>query len=129
MVVHKELGYFERRRVLRSSNFLDLTPLRQFQHETAQNGTVVVLIPKFKGWLSSRILQPLVRHPYIRLSLDKPGSATWLLCDGRNNVKSICNKLEAHFGDQVRPVRDRVTTFISQLYKDNIITFREIIRE
>ncbi len=126
MAYHKETGFFERRRVFKNANFLKLTPLRQEQHETDNQGAVVVLIPKFRGWLSARLLQPLVRQPYIKLSLDELGSATWLLCNGNNTVEDICSKLKVRFGDQIHPAEDRVTTFLSRLYKDKIITFREI---
>lgn len=126
MARYKEKGYFERRRVFKNANFLKLTPLRQEQHETDSQGAVVVLIPKFRGWLSARLLQPMVKQPFIKLSLDELGSATWLLCNGKNSVEAICSELRDRFGDQVHPAEDRVTTFLSRLYKDKIITFKEI---
>lgn len=122
----RKLGYFKRRKILKNANFLDLRPLQLHAYETHEDGTVTLLIPKFSGWLSGRVLQPFVRHPYISLALDEHGSATWLLCDGKLTVKAICKRLRDGFGQQVEPAEDRVTTFLSHMYKDNIITFREV---
>lgn len=129
MKQYREAGYFEKRRLLKSANFLKLTPVRRHEFRVEEDGMVTVMVPKFSGWLSSKILQPFVRHPYIYLSLDEAGSATWHLCDGNRNVETICLALKQTLGEKVHPTEDRVTTFLSRLYKDKIITFREIIRQ
>lgn len=122
----RKLGYFKRRKILKNANFLDLRPMQLHAYQTGEDGTVTLLIPKFSGWLSSRVLQPIVRHPHISLSLDEHGSATWLLCDGNLTVKAICEELRKRFGEKIEPAEERVTTFLSHMYKDNIIIFREI---
>jgi hypothetical protein len=126
--MHKRLGYFRRTRILKHANFLELTPMQQHNYRMESDGTATILIPKFTGWLASRILQPRVKHKYITLALDELGTATWLLCDGHQSVKTICKALKAKFGDKIRPAEQRITTFLSQLYKDNIIIFKEIVQ-
>jgi hypothetical protein len=126
--MYQKRGYFERRRILREANYLDLTPLPQHPHELDEEGMVKVLVPRFTG-LFGRLLQARAPHPHIHVSLDELGSAVWQLCDGHNNVRSICDTLEARLGEKIHPARDRVTRFLSQLYKNNLIVFREIIKQ
>lgn len=125
--MHKSVGYFGRKKILRHSNFLDLTPMVQHRHERGSDGTVKVLVPKFTGRLLGRWLQNRVKHPHMTLSLDELGSATWLLCDGDHTVRQICQALKGSFGDKASQAEDRVTTFLSALYQKNLITFREVL--
>lgn len=127
--MYKKLGYFKRGRILKNANFLDLTPLPQHQHRMDENGLVNVLAPRFTSFITRKLLQPTAPSPHIILHLDELGSAVWLLCDGKNNVRTICSKLEKQFGQKIHPVNDRVTRFLSQLYQNNLIIFREIIKE
>lgn len=125
--MHKSVGYFRRKKILRQANFLDLKPMVQHPHETGPNGEVTVLVPKFSGRLLGRWLQRRVRHPYMTLSLDALGSATWMLCNGNHTVRQICQALKKDFGEQAAQAEDRVTTFLSALYQKKLITFREVL--
>ena len=99
----------------------------QHRHELEADGTVKVLVPKFTGRLLGRWLQKRVKHPYMALSLDELGSATWLRCDGNHTVRQICQALKGSFGEKASQAEDRVTTFLSALYQKNLITFREVL--
>jgi hypothetical protein len=127
--MYKKAGFFKRREVLKHANFLDLTPQPQHQHEMEEEGIVRVLIPRFQGKISSLLLQPRLKSPYIKLSLDELGSAVWLQCDGKQNVRTICSKLREQMGEKIEPAEDRITRFLSQLYNQDLIIFREIIKE
>jgi hypothetical protein len=127
--MHKRVGYFQQKRILRNANFLDLTPLVLHRHETNADGTINILVPKFTGPLLGRWLQKRVKHPWMSLSLDAHGTATWLLCDGRRTVREICRDMKSQFGEMVHPVEERVTTFLSQLYNKKLIIFREVMAE
>ncbi|MFO7978305.1 MAG: PqqD family protein [Bacteroidales bacterium] len=126
--MYKRIGYFKRRGILKNANFLDLTPLPQHPHQLDDQGLVQVLAPRFTSFLTKKFLQPKAPSPHIVLSLDENGSAVWLLCDGNHDVRTICNILEEQLGPKIHPVKDRVTRFLAQLYKDNLIIFREIIK-
>ncbi|MEE4176583.1 MAG: PqqD family protein [Bacteroides sp.] len=126
--MYEKIGYFKRREVLKHSNFLDLTPLPQHQHELEEEGTVRVLIPRFRGKLSGKLLQPRLKSPYIKLSLDELGSAVWLACDGQKNVRTICHEMREKLGEKIEPAEDRITRFLSQLYNQDLLIFREIIK-
>ena len=127
--MYKKLGYFERRKILKQANFLDLHPIAQHGHELEEEGTVRVLIPRFKGNILSKLMQSSKRSPFIKLSLDELGSATWLLMDGNNDVRTMCRILREQKGEKIEPAQERVTRFLSQLFQQNLIIFREIIKE
>lgn len=126
--MRKQISYFERKRVLKSANFLDLTPIHNFDYEKDNEGIITILIPRFTGFFGKRFLQPLLKYPFIKLTLDELGSATWLLIDTKNTVREICNQLADRFGERIHPVTDRVTRYISQLYMKQIIVFKETLK-
>lgn len=115
--------------MLKNANFLDLNPLARHRHEIQDDGMVKVLIPKFSGFPLGTFLQPRLKHPWMTISLDEHGTATWLLCNGNNQVRNICQSLRERFGKGIEPAEERVTTFLSQLYKQKLITFKEILTQ
>lgn len=126
--MHQQVGYFKRKKILKNANFLALTPVRKFDHKTDDNGIVTVLIPRFKDYLGKRLLQPRLKYPYITLELDELGSDTWLLSDGKKDVREICRILKEKYQEKIHPAEDRVTRFFSQLYMQKLITFNEILK-
>ena len=119
----------EKRRFLKKANFLDLTPVRIHPHEIRDDGLVTILMPRFKSVYLARMFQPKGKEPFIRIKLDKYGSAVWLFSDGTSTVGNICTKLTEHnpsLSSDPAETEARVTKFLSQLYLQRYITFREI---
>jgi hypothetical protein len=127
--MYKKVGYFKRRKILKQANFLDLHPIARHGHEMEEEGTVRVLIPRFKNKFWHKLMQSSKRSPYIKLSLDELGSATWLMMDGKNDVRTMCRILREQKGEKIEPAQERITRFLSQLYQQDLIIFREIIKE
>ena len=126
------LNFFQRRKILKKANYLDLTPLRQMEHELREDGKVDLLMPRFKHPVWKRALQPHWKQEFIRIHLDEIGSAIWLQADGIINVHEICNRMQASHPEKLHPPAEterRVTQFLSLLYQQRYITFREIIQE
>jgi len=110
-------------------NYLELTPYRIYEHEFRDNGELVnILVPKFTGRILGKYLQPNLKYKYIKADLDKFGTATWLAIDGQTNVNGIAEKLVEQFGDEIQPVHQRLTNFLTQLYKAGFISFNELER-
>jgi hypothetical protein len=102
-------------------NLLDLKPVRHAAWEKTEEGTVVLLIPKFRGALLARWLQPRLTKPNFRVKLDRLGSFVWERCDGATRVEAIGEEMRREFGDSAEPVFDRIGTFIRKLEKEKFL--------
>ena len=119
-------NFFQRRRILKGANYLTLTPVRIHSHEVGENGKVTLIVPKFKNPLFRQWLIPRGKSDHFRIHLDELGSATWMLIDGESNVAEICSKLMEHMGEKISPAQTRVTKFLTLLYDQRYISFREL---
>jgi hypothetical protein len=120
------LSFFERRKILKNVNYLEITPYRIHSEEVDENGLVTVLIPKFKRKIAVNALTRLGKPLIIRIKLDEFGSETWLQLNGRQNVSAISKKLIQKFGEKIQPVEERLTRFLTNLYLQGFISFNEI---
>ncbi len=123
-----QLSFSERRKILKKANYLDLHPLKLHGEEINDN-IVTVLIPKFKNKFIVKHIVPKLKSPNIKLKLDEIGSATWLLLDGKKDVRTISKHLLEKFGEKIEPVNQRLTKFLTNLYEQRLITFKEINKE
>ena len=107
-------------------NFLELTPVRNYEHEIENSGMVSVFVPKFDiKWLD-RILSGIIKSRFFKAKLDEFGTETWLEIDGVKSVQMISSQLSKKFGEKINPVDERLTKFLAELYKYNFITFKEL---
>lgn len=119
------MNFFKRRRVLKKLNTLEATPITCCKHVIDDNGNVLVIVPKFKSEFIIQVF--LQRRPKdFRVKLDKFGTATWLMIDGKKNVGEIGKALEDQFGEGIKPADERLAKFISLLYEQRYITFKEL---
>ncbi len=102
-------------------NLYELTPRRLVQFEKAENGRVTLLIPKFQKGFLGDWLQPRLRRPFFRVSLDEFGSFVWLCCDGTTSVRTIGEQMKAQFGEAAEPIYDRIERFLQQLENSQFI--------
>jgi hypothetical protein len=107
-------------------NYLELTPVPLFEHIKEEDGKVSVLIPRFTNKLLVRIIVPRLKSPYVKTLLDEYGSHVWGEIDGKQKVSDISNSLREKFGEKAEPAEERVTKFLTQLYKYKFVTFKEI---
>lgn len=117
---------FKSKSALSELNLLELTPAKIYKEEVDAEGNVIVLIPKFKNKILVKYLAPKIKSEYFKLKLDKFGSAVWMLLNGENNVKFIADELVKKYGDEIQPIYDRLPKFISMLYSNKLITFKEV---
>ncbi len=102
-------------------NLLDLRPRRLVDHEMDGEGHVVILVPKYRGRLMGRLLQPRLKKPFFRITLDEVGSHVWGLCDGLTRVENIAESLRERFGEKVEPAENRLADFIRDLRHNRFI--------
>jgi hypothetical protein len=110
-----------RRSKRQSINLLELTPEQRVGWETAENGTVVVLVPKFHHELLVKWLVPRLKYPNVRVKLDKLGSFVWKQCDGRTTVADMAARLRTEFADSAESAEDRIRTFLLMLEKSDLV--------
>jgi hypothetical protein len=117
-----------RKNKYKNINYLELTPVPNYKYEVKDKGMVDVLVPRFKNKYAEKIFIPKSKSPYIRANLDELGSEVWKLLNGENKVSFIVERLNEIFGEKIQPVNERLTKFLSQLYKNGFISFKEIER-
>ncbi|MFA4851377.1 MAG: PqqD family protein [Bacteroidales bacterium] len=120
-----EANFFERRKILKNTSMLNLTPFRKIEHKFEENGLVTLLYPKFKNTKFNKFMLGR-RSLYINMKLDEIGTASWLLIDGKKNVGQIADELNEKLGEKIQPVHDRLGKFLSLLYNNKYISFKEI---
>jgi hypothetical protein len=120
------MNFFERRAILKNANLLELTPITLHKSEISDDGMVNILVPKFKNQLAVKFIVPKLKAPDIKIKLDEFGSETWRNMDGKKNVSLIGDKLVEKFGDRINPVYERLSKFLTMLYEQRMITYREI---
>jgi hypothetical protein len=110
-----------RRKNRQSINLLEHTPEQRATWETAENGNVVVLIPKFQHELLVKWLVPHLKYPHVRVKLDRLGSFVWKQCDGRTTVAEIAERLRSEFTETAESAEDRIRTFLLMLEKSDLV--------
>lgn len=120
------MNFFERRAILKNANHLELTPMPLHNSETDESGIVTIIVPKFKNSFAVKFVSPKLKTPDIKIKLDEFGSETWKNMDGKNSVGKIGEKLVSKFGERINPVNERLTRFLTMLYEQRMITYREI---
>lgn len=123
-----ELSFKERKKILKNSNTLDLTPFKLFSEEIDKENQVTVIVPKFKNELAKKLIVPKLKSADFRIKLEKFGSAVWINIDGKNNVQEIIKIVTEKFGEELIQPEERVSKFIFQLYEQKLISFNEINR-
>ncbi len=117
------MNFFQRRKILKQTNSLDLIPVRLHEHETEENGLITLLVPRFKNKFLSRYLVPKNKSRYFKIKLDEIGSLAWKSMDGQKSIREICDILSQELGDKVQPVEERLSKFCFMLYEQRYITF------
>lgn len=118
------MNFFGNKNKLKGLNYLDLTPFTINEFEV-ENSIVTILIKKFKSKIMQAFL-PRNRTNYIKIHLDELGSVVWLNIDGKKNVGEIIETISLNMGDKLPQTEQRVTTFLTQLFQQKFIGFREL---
>jgi hypothetical protein len=124
------MNLLQRRKILKKANFLDLHPVKVIGEEPAEKpNRVNLLMPRFSNRYTSAMFQPRHKDMFIRIRLDDFGSFVWNSIDGINTAGEIARKLDTSGPEGFLPgeeTHERVTSFLSMLYQQRYITFREI---
>ncbi|MCF8331435.1 MAG: PqqD family protein [Bacteroidales bacterium] len=122
------MNIFQRRKILKNINALDLIPVRRHEHDITDENKVVLVVPKFeKNWMRKFFIAP-ARNDNFKIFLDHTGSKVWLKINGVKTSKDIADELLKEYPDMEESY-DRVLSFISMLYEQRYITFQQLLRK
>jgi hypothetical protein len=124
------MNFFQRRKILKNANYLHLVPVRMMDYETKEDGRIDILLPRFKQGYWREIYRNSKKGEYIYIHLDHLGSSIWLMIDGIRTVEEICMQMKEKHPDKLEPTEEtekRVTQFLSLLYQQRYISFRQIL--
>jgi hypothetical protein len=107
-------------------NLMELTPITLYEHEFNGDGLINVLVPRFQDRVLGKYLQPKMRNKYIKANLDKFGTAAWQMMDGTTTVSDLSDGLLEKFGKEIEPVDKRLILFLTNLYHNGFIHFKEL---
>ncbi len=120
------LSFNERKKILKSVNTLDLTPIKLYSEEENKDELVTVIVPKFKNKIALKLVSPKLKSDHFKVKLDKFGSAVWIKINSKTKVEQIIKDVKKKFGDDIQEEEERITKFIFQLYTQGFISFKEI---
>ena len=112
---------------MKSTNTIDLIPVRKTDHEITEDDKVCLLIPKFRNEKFARWFIPRRKSLFFTVKLDEIGSYLWLAIDGQKNISELGEILSEKFGKRVQPPEETITKFASQLYQNEYIIFKQLI--
>ena len=115
---------FNKDKKLREKNLLELIPVRCVGHEFKEDGTISLLIPRFKSKFLLNFL-PKKKSPFVRINLDEYGTSFWQNLDDKRNVQEIGSIMREKFGDAIEPVFERLNIFIFQLRRQGFIELKD----
>jgi len=82
-----------------------------------------LVIPRFRESLFGKFFSRIAVQKEDKLNLDEFGSFVYKSCDGGHTINDIAASLRTRFGESVEPLEGRLTLFIQELFKRNLITF------
>ncbi len=125
-------GFWKRRKILKTINALDLVPVPLVKHLVTEEGRVKLLIPRISNKLLQQLLTGKHLSPEFKITLDEIGSKVWLLIDGNKTVAELASSIiitHEEKGLQMDSVEERVVAFITRLYQEDYISFRQIFKD
>jgi hypothetical protein len=89
--------------------------------EDEGTGLVTLIYPKNLSSFERALAVVFKPVTELRRPLDAPGSFIWLMCDGENNIATICTAVDQAFKETMEPVLKRVVGYLEILAKRGMI--------
>ena len=80
--------------------------------EGGPQGWAVLLVPRFRKGLLAKWLQPRLKKPFIKISLDEIGDFVWKKIDGKKHFSEIAGLMKSELGQKAEPVDERLQKFL-----------------
>jgi hypothetical protein len=103
--------------------WLATIPVKNCDYFENADGNYTLKALKSGNAIAQKIIARISKSPYLKIKLDERGSFIWKHCDGKNSIYSICQLLEAEFGDAVKPTANRTVELFKNLYNHRLVKF------
>jgi len=105
-----------------------MTPIPKVGYEQKDDGTISLLIPRFKNEWAKRLFISKNKSPFIKANLDELGSRTFKLANGERTIYEISKLLEDQSSEEIADAMMRVSKFFGALYTNHLIEIKEITK-
>lgn len=108
-----------------TEHYLDGKPLRNEKIPwSARDGQVTLEIENKGVW--NRLFQKILKKPRISyVHLDEMGSFVWPLLDGEKTILEIGKAVEERFGDEAKPLYERLVKYFQILESYRFISIKQ----
>jgi hypothetical protein len=110
---------------LHHQQWSDVIVERKVEWEGGPESRAVLLIPRFRRGPLAKWLQPRLKRPYIRVTLDDLGSFVWKHFDKDTPFSRIAQAMRDNFGDKAEPAEDRLKKFLLLLRSNKFVELFE----
>ncbi|MBT3181747.1 MAG: PqqD family protein [Deltaproteobacteria bacterium] len=93
----------------------NIVPKQILEWEDGPEERAVLLVPRFRKGPLARWLQPRLKRPFMRVSLDEFGSFVWKRIDGRSSYSELHTAMTSHFGEKLQESDERLQKFLTTL--------------
>lgn len=108
----------------KKDNYLDYIPRHNKLFPYAQNEKGHVEVQVENRGFANRIAQKFFKKPKVSyIELDDYGTFVWNQMDGVKTIYEIGQCVEQHFGDQAKPVLERLCLFTKTLHEQHYIVY------
>lgn len=105
---------------------MDWVPIRCADWDLSENGSVLLIRPKFESRWMNLLICKFGVSPVYRIRLDAYGSVVWECCDGTKTALEISEHLKAQFSEIEETVYQRVALFLNSLMQQRCITLNDV---
>lgn len=107
----------------KEENYLEKVPVRGDFKWTTEDGIITLEIEN-KG-VFNKIAQKLFKKPKISyVHLDKMGSFIWPQIDGEKSILDISESVDKEFGEEAKPLYERLAKYFQILSSYGFVTFK-----
>ncbi len=109
----------------KQENYLEKIPQKGDFKWTSDADGIVTLEIENKG-IVNKICQKLFKKPKISyVHLDKMGSFVWPIIDGEKSILEIAEAVDKEFGEEAKPLYERLAKYFQILSSYGFVTFKE----
>ena len=110
-------------------NLLKMRPVRtrKWKPNATDPDLVSIIIPRFNTRFGKKLGRAFNIKQTYNVNLEKYGSAVWRLCNGEATVKEIGEVLREQYGEDVEPLYERLSFYLTLLEKNKLIKYEKYV--